>query len=253
VDGLAKLFPAERPFRLDVCCVPPDLPVLVLAPHPDDFDAIGVTMRHLAATGHPLHVAVLSSASGVEGTYGGAGRLTPAGMSRIRQEEQRRSCAFFGLPAERLRFPDFEQDAAWQPVVSAGNAACVTEILSRSGAGLVFLPHGQDSNAGHQAVYALFRQVARSCRRPVAALYTKDPKTVAMRIDAYVPFAAQDAEWKATLLRFHDSQQQRNLNTRGHGFDTRILKVNQAIAADLRIADPYAEAFEMENFSQEER
>ena len=40
--------------------------VLVLAPHPDDFDAIGVTLQYLHKQGNPIYLAVLSgSASGV--------------------------------------------------------------------------------------------------------------------------------------------------------------------------------------------
>ena len=44
-----------------------------------------------------------------------------------------------------------------------------------------------------------------------------------MRYDFYTAFGPEEAEWKATLLRFHSSQHQRNLNTRGKGFDERIL------------------------------
>jgi hypothetical protein len=37
---------------------PPHMTVLVLAPHPDDFDAIGVTLHHLHEQQHTLHLAV---------------------------------------------------------------------------------------------------------------------------------------------------------------------------------------------------
>jgi len=80
---------------------------------------------------------------------------------------------------------------------------------------------------------------------PIAALLSRDPKTVSMRIDLYMPFGEREAEWKAELLRFHDSQHQRNLNTRGHGFDERILTTNRHIARELGIDAPYAEAFEL--------
>ena len=249
---LSNLFPAQRPFRLELLAFPPACRVLVLAPHPDDFDAIGVTLCRLQANGSPIQVAVLSSASGVDDTYGGAVRLTPAEKGAIRQGEQRRSCAFFGLPSLALHFPAFVQDSDWQPELCAENAVHLRTLLDELAPDLVFLPHGQDSNPGHQAVYTLFRKAAVSCRRPLTTFYIKDPKTIAMRIDAYVTFAAVEADWKATLLRFHDSQQQRNLRTRGHGFDTRILQVNAAIAAELGITEPYAEAFELELFGVQE-
>ena len=79
-----------------------------------------------------------------------------------------------------------------------------------------------------------------------AALLFRDPKTGAMRDDVILTFDEATAAWKGALLRCHRSQQQRNLNTRGHGFDERILRVNRASAAGLGIAEPYAEAFELE-------
>jgi len=75
-----------------------------------------------------------------------------------------------------------------------------------------------------------------------------DPKTIRLRTDIYLPFGEEAAGWKASLLRCHRSQQQRNLNTRGHGFDERILQVNRRIAQDLGLAELYAEAFELECF-----
>jgi hypothetical protein len=48
------------------------------------------------------------------------------------------------------------------------------------------------------------------------------------------------------MLRFHDSQHQRNLRTRGHGLDDRILEVNRSVARELSLAHEYAEAFEVE-------
>jgi hypothetical protein len=80
----------------------------------------------------------------------------------------------------------------------------------------------------------------------MAALLFRDPKTVAGRDDLSLPSDADRAAWKGELLRFHRSQHQRNLNTRGHGFDERILRVNRDSAARLQIAEPYAETFELE-------
>ena len=57
------------------------------------------------------------------------------------------------------------------------------------------------------------------------------------------------AAWKRKLLRFHRSQQQRNLNQRGYGMAQRILRMDQD-SAELCSADaPYAEIFELEFFS----
>ena len=83
---------------------------------------------------------------------------------------------------------------------------------------------------------------------PIIALYIRDPKTIRLRMDVYTPFGEAEAQWKAGLLRCHESQHRRNLRTRGHGFDDRILNTNRQIALELGVPAPYAEAFEIERF-----
>jgi hypothetical protein len=100
-------------------------------------------------------------------------------------------------------------------------------------------------------IYALFRQVASRSGRALEAFLNRDPKTIAMRTDLYMPFGQEEAGRKAELLCFHDSQHQRNIRTRGHGFDERILDVNRAIARELSLDDKYAEAFEIELYFQD--
>ncbi len=78
-----------------------------------------------------------------------------------------------------------------------------------------------------------------------------DPRTIATHTDFYMPFGPQEAAWKAELLRCHDSQQQRNLRSRGHGFDARILDANRAAARDLGRGCEYAETFECESRREE--
>ena len=80
------------------------------------------------------------------------------------------------------------------------------------------------------------------------ACLNQDAKTQAMRSDLCTPFDAETASWKAQLLRHHRSQQQRNLRTRGSGFDERVLQLNRNAAADLGLAAPYAEVFELMRF-----
>jgi LmbE family N-acetylglucosaminyl deacetylase len=78
---------------------PARMTALVLAPHPDDFDAIGVTLRHLnlKQAGHALHLAVLTQgANGVDDGLDGA--RTDEEKAALREAEQRASCGFLGLP-----------------------------------------------------------------------------------------------------------------------------------------------------------
>jgi LmbE family N-acetylglucosaminyl deacetylase len=223
-----------------------------LAPHPDDFDVISVTLRHLRDNGNPLDLAVLTSgASGVEDCF--RPDLTTPRKAALREAEQRASCRFFGLPEGRLAFLRLDEDASGHLEDTAQNLERLRAHWLAHPADLVFLPHGNDTNAAHRRTYAMFRRIASSCPDPVAALLNRDPKTQAMREDVVMPFGAAEAQWKGRMLRFHETQQQRNLRTRGHGLDERILKVNRQAAARLGVRADYAEAFELELYLPERR
>ena len=88
---LNSVFAGPRPLRLQQLQLPPELRVAVLAPHPDDFDAIAVTLRHLRDNGNRIAVAVATGgASGVEDGFRGA--ADDSAKARLREEEQRASC-----------------------------------------------------------------------------------------------------------------------------------------------------------------
>lgn len=69
-----------------------------------------------------------------------------------------------------------------------------------------------------------------------------------MPAEFWTAFDEEKAQWKRTLLLHHRSQEHRNRELRGAGFDDRLLNVNRAIAMDLDLNQPYAEAFETETF-----
>jgi hypothetical protein len=108
------------------------------------------------------------------------------------------------------------------------------------------MAHGNDSNAAHRRTYAWFRQIVREERLTLAAFLNRDPKTLAMNTDLYTFFDHSLALWKAELLRFHQSQHQRNLNQRGFGFDERILREDRKHALGREAKGGYAEVFELE-------
>lgn len=238
-------FPGQGPVSFDRLVLPRGLSGLVLAPHPDDFDAIAITLRRLHAQGMRLHLAVCTTgASGVEDGYAGA--QTDEAKGALREREQAASCAFFGLPAAQLEFLRLSSDESGNPRLDAANHATVQDLLLRHQPHCVFLPHGKDSNVTHQRTYALIETVTQEMRYPLWAWLNQDAKTLAMQQDLYTPFDDQAAEWKAELLRFHASQHQRNLNTRGHGFDARVLRINRQSATAVQAALPYAEVFELQ-------
>ena len=236
----ALLSPREAPRALRDLAFPAALQVLVLAPHPDDFDAVGLTLRHLHAQGHVLHLAVLTrGASGVEDGF--AGVQGDAAKAALREDEQRASCAFFGLPTERLHFLRLWDSGSDE----AADRARLDAWMAARPADLLFLPHGNDSNRTHRRTYDTVCAIAREQGLRAWAFLNQDAKTLDMRIDVHHDFGEDDAAWKAQLLRCHASQQERNLRTRGSGFDARVLEVNRRAAGALGTRLPYAEAFEL--------
>ena len=244
---LSMLASDGSPRSVPQLALPSTLKILVLAPHPDDFDAIGVTLRFLSRNGNSIDVGVVRTGSGVEDDY--LPGLTLAGKANLREHEQRRSLEFFGLPEHCLTFLSLSNDAEDQPVDSPENCAAVEAFVAEKAPDMVFLPHGNDTNSGHRVMYSLLTQVAQRSGRALAGFLIHDPKTIDMRTDVYMSFGQEEADWKAELLRFHDSQHQRNLRTRGHGFDDRILDVNRTIAQELPVACAYAEAFQIELYN----
>ncbi len=243
---LSEQFSADGP-PIDIRSVtfPRDLIVVVLAPHPDDFDAVAVTLRLFRDNGNPIHLGVLSSsASGVEDSF--CSPPTAEVKAATREQEQRASCSLFGLPPERITFLRLEEDEQDQPTVGEGNLARVRQYLTATKPDIVFLPHPNDTNAGHRRAYAMLCSVVSATDVSVTAFLNRDPKTIEMRHDIYTAFAEEDAQWKGELLRCHQSQHQRNLNARGHGMDERILAVDRETARELACPDEFAEVFEVE-------
>jgi LmbE family N-acetylglucosaminyl deacetylase len=231
-----------RPFVLGVDSGPWDAVRhwLVLAPHPDDFEVVAVTLRRFADAGKRLTLEVLSGgASGVEDAFATGWEAKTA----AREEEQRASCGSFGLPADALRFNRLTEDAAGHLVDAAANRARVHALLEAHEPDGVILPHGNDSNADHRRVFRWFHAWRAGRTRPPLALLARDPKNLGMRVDLLTPYTPGQAAWKAALLRCHRSQHERNLRTRGLGLDERILAAERAAAAPFGFAA--AECFEV--------
>ena len=244
-EFLQKILTAPRPLFFHNLQVPENLAVVCLAPHPDDFDAIGVTMRKFRDNGNQIELGVVTSgASGVEDSF--CPHPLPDAKTLIREGEQLESCRFFGLPPDHITFLRLEEDAAGDPVISEANIDRIRRFFLSTSPGLILMPHGNDSNAGHRRTYSMFVKLAEELKLSVLALLNRDPKTVTMRTDLFTSFGESDATWKARLLRFHVSQHQRNLNTRGKGFDERILGMNKESARAISGGESYAEAFEIE-------
>ena len=247
MEALDRQLPLPAPLVFDKLTLPRDGRLAVLAPHPDDFDAIAVTLGRFARLGWTLHVAVLTGgASGVEDGYRGV--VDAAAKTALREAEQRASCTAFGLPPEHLHFLRLAEDERGHQLDDEANLERVAAFLHGVQPHCVFMPHGEDSNTAHRRTWEMFERIALRDRLAVWAWLNRDAKTLAMREDIYTLFGADEAEWKARLLRLHDSQQSRNLRTRGHGFDTRVLEVNRAAAREAGFDGVLAEVFELRRF-----
>lgn len=248
VDLDSVLQPGAEPRSLRELDFPRPLNIVVLAPHPDDFDAIGLALRHLHRQGHGVDVAVLTGgASGVDDGFGGA--TDAAAKTALREAEQRASCEFFGLAPARLSFLRLWEIGAGDDFAAAlhdsDDAARLAAWITARPADLLFMPHGNDSNRTHRRTYQALCDAAARHGLQAWACLNQDAKTRDMRVDLYLDFDEDDAAWKAQLLRCHRSQQARNLRTRASGFDARVLRVNRLAAQALRTRLPYAEAFEL--------
>ncbi|MDP2036880.1 MAG: GNAT family N-acetyltransferase [Ignavibacteria bacterium] len=246
LDWLKKQFEIKsHPVILKELKIPSSLQVVLLAPHPDDFDAIGITMRTLHENGNKISLAVLTTGvSGVEDVY--AEKIDNADKTAIREEEQKASIEYFGLLPEQITFLRLENDETKHMAVTENNFVRIKEFWEKHQPDIVFLPHGNDTNVDHQRTYAMFKKILETETKPVVAFLNKDPKTIVIRNDVITTFDEADAAWKGELLRFHKSQHERNLRTRNHGFDERILSVNRKDAEELCLQNKYVEIFELE-------
>lgn len=223
---------------------PEKLKLLVTAPHPDDFDAIGVTLRHLMNAGHEVHVIVAETGSGIDKVYGAG--MTAEERRQLRVREQTDSFRFFCLPDDHFRFLKLNNADDDQVTDNEANRLFLERLVRELKPDMLFMPHGNDTNRAHRAMYAMMKTIAAKVEWPIALMLNSDVKTVGMRKDFYLAFGEKEAQWKSELLRYHDSQHQRNLRDRGYGFDERVLMLNRRTAAELGIDEPYAASFELE-------
>jgi len=216
--------------------------VLALAPHPDDPDAVAVTLRMLTRGGWQVSWAIVTSGwSGVQDVFTGA---SPARKAEVREIEQAASARLFGLSDARLHFLRLFENTEGELAETEENHERFNASLRQFAPDLVLLPGGADSNSTHRLVYAWFRAWAAKWPHTVAALYNEDPKSLAFSPDLQVIFAEETARWKASLLECHRSQSMRNQATRGITFAERILAVNCACAGLTE--GMYAERFQVE-------
>lgn len=204
------------------------------APHPDDFDAVAVTLRRFFAAGGHIKLLVL--------THGAGGVLDSFcandEKAAVREREQLSSCEMFGLERRDIEF--FREDDVRSEFVTGKLADYLREFRPE----FVFLPHGNDSNATHRATFDVVRDCVQASSYPHLLMLNRDPKTLAMQPNCVALFDDDSAAWKRSLLVLHASQQDRNLRVRGVGFDERVIQFNRDGAVRAGFVDRLIEEFE---------
>lgn len=239
-DWLSKLLTAREQgicLTLPECSLPGTGCALALSPHPDDPDAVAVTLRMLQQGGWDLYWAILTSGwSGVQDTLVGPDQ---SAKQHLREVEQSASARLFGLPTSHLFFLRLDENDRGELSPTAENRHRLFCSLEEFEPDLVLLPHGEDTNATHHLTYQWLTEWAGQARQNLVLLGNEDPKTQAFRLDLQVVFGETSATWKASLLECHRSQSLRNQATRGITFAQRILEVNR------RAVGEYAERFQV--------
>jgi LmbE family N-acetylglucosaminyl deacetylase len=219
MDWMNKVLQAageEKCISFDFAPLPGKGEVAVLAPHPDDPDASAVLQRMLKEGGWEIRWLILTSGwSGVRDEFAGPDRQAKA---NCRRKEQLESARLFGI--ESVTFMDL-------PETEDGELADGYDLMvERLGdPDIVILPWGKDTNATHRLVYEWFMRWAEG--KSVTAFFAEDPKSLDFTPHLEIVFDEETAAWKASLLKCHRSQTDRNLATRGITFSERILSMNR--------------------------
>jgi len=177
----------------------------------------------------------------------------------IRRREQKQSAQLVGIASERLTFLEIKKSGNENLLDTSENRLKIRSYLEFLMPDIIITPAGKDTNQTHVWVCSIMRQCIRDLSvnsgKPMVALYNEDPKTTEIRTDLFVLFGEKSALWKKSLLKIHDSQQQRNISRQQKGFDERILRVNlegyEKLLQFTPLAigkDRYAEVFEIEIF-----
>ncbi|MHB9024430.1 MAG: PIG-L deacetylase family protein [Armatimonadota bacterium] len=248
LDDLREAQRSGQPLALHEQPLPGNGRALALAPHPDDPDAIAVTLRLLAAGGWEMHWAIVTpSWSGVEDRFVGPDRQAKA---QVREVEQADSARLFGLPPEHLYFLRLAEDAEGELDDTAENRRRLFAFLDAQAPDLVLLPNREDNHPTHRLNYRWLAEWAREQARPIIALGNEDPKTRNFQPDLIIIFGEETAAWKAEMAECHRSQSARNQATRGITFAERLLGPNRACPG-LQPGQ-YAERFQVEFWNAQE-
>ena len=225
-----------------------DLPksILVLCPHPDDFDIAAVTLRHFKENSAEITAYIAPTWSGILDSFYDQ-KVSNEQKIQTRVEEQRQSLNFFGLESSKIHFfPNtMDLDQNGEMTDSQANYELIENAILSSKPDAIFIPHYNDPNPAHSAMYKTVKEVVIKQELQLDLYLQMDPKTKGIEANAYTPISVEAEKWKRQLLNHHKTQSHRNFETRGIDFAERILSTNKAAAEKLKLEQQYAEVFEI--------
>ena len=157
VEQITRLLRSENlPVSLKDFPLSSSLKLLVLAPHPDDFDAIAVMLKYFQENSNEILLLVLTGASsGVNDSF--LERPTRQNKEDIRQHEQKKALEFFRFPRSQVRFLRLPEDVNGDLLLDEGCRNIVGKHFREFNPDMITLPFGKDTNESHQRTFTLAR------------------------------------------------------------------------------------------------
>ncbi len=180
LDWLASLSSAHDAGELFTCFEQPLAGTgraLALAPHPDDPDAVAVTLRLLARGGWEVSWAIVTSGcSGVQDAFAGS-------LHARKSRGARGGTGGIGTPLRSARgtaaLPAAGRGCDGELAETAENRMRFDAALRKLAPALVLLPCGADTDPTHRRVFTWFHDWMCNWPHPLTALYNEDPKSLA--------------------------------------------------------------------------
>lgn len=199
--------------------------ILVLAPHTDDGElGCGATLASFLEKGNDVYYAAFSLCR----------KSLPEGWPPDTLEQEcRLATSTLGIPANHLRFFDFEVrtfDAQRQPILEA-----LVRLNRELNPGLVFIPSASDQHQDHQVIHL---EALRAFKHCSVLGYELPWNHNRFQSTYFFPVTANDLDKKIGAVQAYRSQQHRNYMQ--EDFIRSLARVR-----GVQCQQPYAEAFEV--------
>jgi len=203
--------------------------VLILAPHPDDAEfGLGGTISKLIELGKEIHIAVFSDCK----------ESTPEGFEvGAIKKELYESCAFLGIPEDRIYFLDFQ--VRHFPAYRQDILEKLVELRKTLQPDLVFVPSSSDIHQDHKTIY---EEGIRAFKFGCILGYEMPWNNLGFTSFVFVNLEKKHLQSKIDALDHYKTQKHRT-------YSNSEFVTSLAILRGRQIQQEYAESFEMIRFT----